>query len=273
MSQIKPDAIIDRERYKALVDESEELAIYFLSPTGVVETWDRAAEKFKQYKPHEVIGKHMSMFYTKEDQDRDLVGLELEEAKRNGRFEGGGWRVRKDGTRFWADVIISCMKDEHGNVTGFVKVARDGSEKRKQAEIIERQNYDLIELSTPVMLLWEGILVLPIIGALDSHRSQIVMERLLAAIVANRATVAILDIAGVPCVDTAVAQHLMKTMEAARLMGADCIISGIRPEIALTMVHLGIDLTMVKTKASMARALEEALAVKGLAIKRKTTKE
>ena len=142
---------------------------------------------------------------------------------------------------------------------GFVKVSHDATDKRKQQDTIAQQRLDLIELSTPVMQLWEGVLALPIIGTLDSDRSNVVMDNLLSAITKTGASVAILDISGVPTVDTTVAQHLMKTMQAAKLMGADCIISGIRPEIAQTMVHLGIDLTEVKTRSSMARALAEAL--------------
>ncbi len=247
------------QRYQVLVDQSLDLAIYFLTPTGYVETWNAAAERFKQYKADEVIGKHLSMFYTREDQQKKVVEYELDEAKRAGRYEGAGWRVRKDGTKFWAEVIICSLKDRHGNLTGFVKIARDATEKREQLDIIERQKQELIELSTPVIQLWNGILALPIVGTLDSQRSQIVMEKLLSAIVANDASVAILDISGVPTVDTMVAQHLMKTMEAAKLMGAECIISGIRPEIAQTMVHLGVDLGSIKTKSTMSRALEEAL--------------
>ncbi len=254
------------ERYRMLIEQSDDLAIYLLSPSGHIETWNKAAEKLKQYKAQEVIGKHLSIFYTKEDQERKLVEKELEEAAQTGKFEGSGWRVRKDGSRYWADVIISALRDDDGKLIGFAKVSRDASERKRQEEIIEQQKQDLIELSTPVMQLWEGILVLPIIGTLDSQRSQVVMERLLEAIVSTGSEVAILDVSGVPTVDTMVAQHLMKTMEAAKLMGAECIISGIRPEIAQTMVHLGIDLSTVKTRSTLARGLEEALRTRQLAI-------
>jgi rsbT co-antagonist protein RsbR len=125
--------------------------------------------------------------------------------------------------------------------------------------IIARQQEDVLELSTPVVKLWDGILALPMIGTLDSSRTQVVMEALLQRIVETGADVAIIDITGVPTVDTLVAQHLIKTVTAARLMGADCIISGIRPQIAATIVHLGVDLSDIATKATLADAFRLAL--------------
>lgn len=125
-------------------------------------------------------------------------------------------------------------------------------------EVILRQTDEITEISTPVIRVWDGILALPIIGTLDSARTQVVMESLLTEIVASGSSVAILDISGVPTVDSLVAQHLLKTVSATRLMGAECIISGIRPEIAQTIVHLGIDLSGIVTKASLASALQYA---------------
>jgi rsbT co-antagonist protein RsbR len=130
---------------------------------------------------------------------------------------------------------------------------------RSREEVIKRQQQELMELSTPVVELWTGILALPLIGTLDSARTQVVMESLLQAIVRTGSSIAIIDITGVPTVDTLVAQHLLKTVAAARLMGADCIISGIRPQIAQTIVHLGVDLSEVSTKATLADAFTLAL--------------
>jgi rsbT co-antagonist protein RsbR len=129
---------------------------------------------------------------------------------------------------------------------------------RSREEVIVRQQQEIAELSTPVVKLWDGVLALPLIGILDSTRTQVVMENLLQAIVDQAADIAIIDITGVPTVDTLVAQHLLKTIAAARLMGADCIISGIRPQIAQTMVHLGVELSVV-SKASLADAFALAL--------------
>ena len=125
--------------------------------------------------------------------------------------------------------------------------------------VIQRQQHELLELSTPVVELWDDVLALPLIGTLDSGRTQVVMQNLLEKIVETGAGIAIIDITGVPTVDTLVAQHLLKTVAAARLMGAECIISGIRPQIAQTIVHLGVDLQGVLTKATLADAFAIAL--------------
>jgi rsbT co-antagonist protein RsbR len=135
-------------------------------------------------------------------------------------------------------------------------------------EIILRQQRQMLELSTPVVELWDGILALPLIGTLDSERTQVVMESLLQQIVQTGASIAIIDITGVPTVDTLVAQHLLKTVAAARLMGADCIISGIRPQIAQTIVHLGVELGQVTTKATLADAFAIALRRTNLTVTR-----
>jgi rsbT co-antagonist protein RsbR len=140
------------------------------------------------------------------------------------------------------------------------------SYQKTREDVISRQQQEMLELSTPVVMLWDGILALPLIGTLDSARTQVVMENLLQRIVDTGSSIAILDITGVPTVDTLVAQHLLKTVAAARLMGADCIISGIRPQIAQTIVHLGVDLNSVTTKATLADAFGVALKRLGLAV-------
>lgn len=139
---------------------------------------------------------------------------------------------------------------------------------RAREDIITRQQQELLELSTPVIKLWDGVLAVPMIGTLDSNRTQVVMEALLQRIVDTGSELAIIDITGVPTVDTLVAQHLLKTVTAIRLMGADCIISGIRPQIAQTIVHLGIDLQGVTTKATLADALALALKRGGYTVTR-----
>jgi rsbT co-antagonist protein RsbR len=148
--------------------------------------------------------------------------------------------------------MISTLFDELGLYTTEVFQA-------SREQVIVRQQQELLELSTPVVQLWDGILALPLIGTLDSARTQVVMENLLQKIVETGAAISIIDITGVPTVDTLVAQHLLKTVAAARLMGADCIISGIRPQIAQTIVHLGVNLSNVTTKATLAAAFVIAL--------------
>lgn len=142
---------------------------------------------------------------------------------------------------------------------------------RGREEVIIRQTDEISEISTPVIRVWEGILALPIIGTLDSARTQVVMENLLEAIVETGSSIAILDISGVPAVDSLVAQHLMKTVAATRLMGAECVISGIRPEIAQTIVHLGIDLSNIITKASLAHALKFSFQTLKLEVRKQQT--
>jgi rsbT co-antagonist protein RsbR len=142
---------------------------------------------------------------------------------------------------------------------------------KAREEIIVRQQQEMLEISTPVVKLWEGILALPMIGTLDSSRTQIAMESLLQRIVETGSAIAIIDITGVPTVDTLTAQHLLKTVTAARLMGAECIIRGIRPQIAQTVVHLGVDLGPVVTKATLADALALALKRTGRVVTLATT--
>ena len=144
---------------------------------------------------------------------------------------------------------------------------------QSRESIISRQQQELMELSTPVVQLWDNVLALPLIGTLDSERTQVVMENLLEKVVETGASIAIIDITGVPTVDTLVAQHLLKTIAAARLMGADCIISGIRPQIAQTILHLGINLADIITKATLADAFAIALQRTGAKVTRLTGKE
>ena len=169
-------------------------------------------------------------------------------------------RELKDPKALAAAIIdTNQLLDKLGLYT--TEVYQTGREK-----VIVRQQQDLMELSTPVVTLWDGVLALPVIGTLDSSRTQVVMENLLQRIVETGAQIAIIDITGVPTVDTLTAQHLLKTVAAARLMGADCIISGIRPQIAQTIVHLGVDLGTVVTKATLADAFTIALRRLGLTV-------
>jgi rsbT co-antagonist protein RsbR len=155
----------------------------------------------------------------------------------------------------WA---ITLLLDELGLYTSEVY-------QKSREDVILRQQREIAELSTPVVKLWEGVLALPVIGTLDSQRTQVVMENLLQSIVDEGAAIAIIDITGVPTVDTLTAQHLLKTVAAARLMGADCIISGIRPQIAQTIVHLGVELDVI-SKATLADAFSIALRRTGRAV-------
>jgi rsbT co-antagonist protein RsbR len=183
--------------------------------------------------------------------------------------------------------LFSAIRDEMGNdVEGMASEMWNATELldnlglytadkflKSREDVIRKQQEEMLELSTPVVKLWEGIVALPLIGTLDSARTQVVMESLLEAIVQTNSRVAIIDITGVPTVDTVVAQHLLKTVTAARLMGADCIISGVRPQIAQTIVHLGINLLEVTTKATLSDAFSLALQKAGFTfIRQKKTR-
>jgi rsbT co-antagonist protein RsbR len=168
-------------------------------------------------------------------------------------FDLAQQRMGQDAKRL-AEVLwdLTTLLDKLGlYTTEIYQESREG--------IIHRQQQELMELSTPVVQLWDEVLALPLIGTLDSARTQVVMENLLQRVVETGARIAIIDITGVPTVDTLVAQHLMKTVAATRLMGADCIISGIRPQIAQTIVHLGVNLNDIITKATLADAFQVAL--------------
>lgn len=172
--------------------------------------------------------------------------------------------LRKDGSEFAIEIGLKPFDTETETVV--LASIIDITERKELEELLHRQKEDLMELSTPVIRLWDGILVLPVVGTLDTERSRIMMEQLLNTLSESGSTVAIIDISGVTAVDTMVAQHLLKTIEAAKLMGAECILSGIRPEIANTIVSLGIDLTKINTKSSMAKALHDAFTMLDLEV-------
>jgi PAS domain S-box-containing protein len=245
---------------RMLIENIREYAIILLDPEGRVLTWNSAAQHLKGWGADEIIGQHFSRFYTPEDNEKGKTRFELEAAARDGRFEDEGWRVRKDGTRFWANVIITALRDPDGSLRGFGKVTRDLSERREAEEKIKQQAREIMEMATvPIVQVWEGVVLAPLIGALDSERTQQLMERLLNRITETSSPVAVLDITGVPTIDTRTAQHLIETISAVRLLGADVILTGVRPIIAQTLVHLGIDLSTVTTRSSLSAGLLMAL--------------
>jgi rsbT co-antagonist protein RsbR len=242
-----------------MLDAITDYEVIRLDPDGTIRSWSPGAQRLKQYTEDEVLGRHVSMFYTEEDRNSGLAAREMAAAARDGRFETEGWRVRKDGSRFWAWVVLAPILDADGLVEGFVKVARDLSERREQEQLVQRQRDEILELSTPVIQVWDKVLVLPIIGTLDSLRAARLTESLLQRVSLDQAEVVILDISGVPAIDTDVAQHLLKTVEAARLMGTVSVLSGVRPETAQAMVHLGIDLGNLRCRTTLKEALQLAL--------------
>ena len=243
-----------------LIDSVVDYAIIFLDSEGLVLTWNSAAQRLKGWNADEIIGQHFSRFYPPEDIAKGKTEMELVTAAKNGRFEDEGWRVRKDGTRFWANVVITALRDKEGTLKGFGKVTRDLTERRATEERIKKQAQEILEMATvPIVQVWEGVVLVPLIGTLDSQRTQQLMERLLERITETSSPVAVLDITGVPTIDTQTAQHLIETISAVRLLGSDVILTGVRPIIAQTLVHLGIDLSTVITRSSLAAGLRMAL--------------
>jgi PAS domain S-box-containing protein len=266
-------AQLTAETYRLLVESVKDYAIIMVDPQGIVSSLNEGARRIKGYTADEIIGKPLSVFYTPEDVRAGKTEKELSIAAKEGRFEDDGWRVRKDGSRFWANVVITALYNDDGNLKGFAKVTRDMTE-RKQAEealaqkaaseALSRRAQEILEISTPVVQVWEGIILAPIIGTLDSQRTQQLTEKILDGIVETRSTVALVDITGVPAVDAQTARHLIESITAVRLLGADVILTGIRPAIAQTLVHLGIDLSGVTTRSSLSAGLGAAMERLGL---------
>ena len=250
------------ELLQLLVDNVTDCAITMLDPKGNIVTWSSSAERLKGWKAAEIIGQHFSRFYPAEDIAQGKTENELRVAAEEGRFEDEGWRVRKDGSRFWASVVLTCLRSTGGEIRGFGKVTRDLSDRRAAEEKIRRQNQEILEMAAvPVVQVWDGIVLVPLIGTLDSQRTQQLMERVLNRVTETNSPVALIDITGVPSVDSQTAQHLIETTAAVRLLGAEVILTGVRPVIAQTLVHLGIDLSNVTTRSSLGAGLRMALDV------------
>jgi|ERR1700752_42106 len=249
--------------FQILVQNLKDYALYMLDPKGHVISWNEGAQRLKGYSADEIIGKHISVFFTREDVNDNKPQRELEIAATTGRFEDENWRLRKDGSRFWASIVINAIRDKDNKLLGFAKITRDMTERRRAEETLARQAREILEISTPVVQIWEGIVLVPLIGTLDSQRTQQVMEKLLTHIADSNSPVALIDITGVPTIDTQTARHLVETVSAVRLLGAEVFLTGVRPAIAQTLVHLGIELSGVVTRSSLASGLKQALDLLG----------
>lgn len=250
------------EMMRLLVDNVTDYSIILLDPKGTVLTWSPAAERLKGWKSDEIIGQSVSVFYPQEEVRHAKPQTELKIAADTGRFEDEGWRVRKDGSRFWANVVITALRDKAGRLLGYGKVTRDLTERKNAEEKIKKQAQEIMEMAAvPVVQVWQGVVLVPLIGTLDSTRTQQLMERLLQRVTETQSSVAVIDITGVPTIDTQTAQHLIETISAVRLLGADVILTGVRPSIAQTLVHLSIDLANVITRSSLSAGLVRALEI------------
>jgi PAS domain S-box-containing protein len=245
--------------FRLLVESVSDYAIITLDDQGIVTTWNKGAERIQGYRPEEIVGRHFSCFYPRDKIEGGFPEQALKIAATEGRFEDDDWRIRKDSSRFWANVTITPLREQAGNLIGFGKVTHDLTE-RKQAEgMIARQAREILDVSTPVVQVWEGVIAAPLIGTLDSQRTEEFMERLLQRIVETNSPVALIDITGVPTIDTQTAQHLIETVTAVRMLGAQVVLTGVRPALAQTLVHLGIDLSHIMTRSSMSAGLRVAL--------------
>lgn len=378
------------ESFRLLVENVTDYAIIMLDPSGRIASWNPGAERITGYCQEEILGQPFARFYTPESVNSGDPEQELKQAVEQGRFEYEGWRMRKDGSRFCANIVMSPLRDPQGTLIGFVKItrdltdkntdrkkadyarslieasldplvtiapdgkitdvnaateaatgrsrqaligtdfceyftdpekarngyqqvfregqvrdyplelrrrdggvtpvlynasvyrdetgavvgvfaaARDITERKRAEERIRQQGREILELSTPVMQVWQGVVAVPLIGTLDSQRTQQFMERLLERIVETNSPVALVDIMGVPTIDTQTAQHLIETITAVRLLGAQVVLTGVRPAIAQTLVHLGIDLSGITTRSSLAAGLSVALDLLNLQVVKKS---
>jgi len=378
------------QSFRLLVENVTDYAIIMLDPSGRIASWNPGAEKITGYRQDEILGQYFARFYTPESVNNGDPEQELKQAVEQGRFEYEGWRMRKDGSRFCANIVMSPLRDPQGTLIGFVKItrdltdkktdkkkadyarslieasldplvtiapdgkitdvnaateaatgrsrqaligtdfceyftdpekarngyqqvfregqvrdyplelrrrdggttpvlynasvyrdengqvvgvfaaARDITERKRAEERIRQQGREILELSTPVMQVWQGVVAVPLIGTLDSQRTQQFMERLLERIVETNSPVALVDIMGVPTIDTQTAQHLIETITAVRLLGAQVVLTGVRPAIAQTLVHLGIDLSGITTRSSLAAGLSVALDLLNLQVVKKS---
>ena len=264
------DPNLEREKLLASIVESSDDAIIGKTLDGIVLSWNPGAEKLYGYSAEEMIGRSIHLLLPP-DLPNEVTQL-LERIGRGERVEHYETvRVTKEGRSIDISLTISPINDATGKVTGASTIARDITERKglelelaKKMEVIQRQAQEILEISTPVMQVWEGVLVAPLIGTLDSQRTQQFMERLLERIVQTNSPVTLVDITGVPTIDTQTAQHLIDTISAVRLLGAQVILTGVRPAIAQTLVHLGVNLSDITTRSSLAAGLQVALDALGM---------
>lgn len=238
--------------------------IITIDARGKIESFNPAAERMFGYAAKEVIGKNVNMLmpapYHQEHDGYLANYMKTGQAKIIGIGREVSGR-RQDGQIFPIDLAVSEMR--LGKVRKFVGIVRDMTERNQAVDLIAQQSQALLELSTPVIEVWEGIVLLPLIGVVDSLRAQQIIETLLESIVRKEAQVAIVDVTGVPVMDTMVAQNLIKTVNAAGMLGANTIITGISPEISQTLVKLNVDFALIRTCGTLRAAVAEALSLVG----------
>lgn len=255
----------DNQAFLAAIVESSDDAIYGKTLEGNILSWNHGAERMYGYSAAEILGRPVSFLVppTKPDEVPQILER-LKRGERVEHFETA--RVRKDGEVIDVSLNVSPIRDASGKIIGASTTARDITEQKKMREALTQRAKEILDVSTPVLQVWEGVVVAPFIGTLDTQRAQQFMERLLDKIVETNSSVALLDVTGVPTVDTRTAQHLIETITSVRLMGAQAVLTGVRPAIAQTLAHLGINLADVVTRSSLAAGLRVALDVLHLKI-------
>ena len=256
---------VSSQAFLASIVECSDDAIYGKTLDGTILSWNRGAERIYGYSAAEMVGRPVSVLVPPNKPDE--VPAILERVKRGERvshFETT--RVRKDGEVIDLSLNVSPIRDASGQIIGASTTARDITEQKRMREALAERAKEILDVSTPVLQVWEGVVVAPFIGTLDTQRAQQFMERLLDKIVQTNSAVALLDVTGVPAIDTRTAQHLIETITSVRLLGAQAILTGVRPAIAQTLAHLGINLADVATRSSLAAGLRVALDILNLKI-------
>ena len=253
------------QAYLASIVECSDDAIYGKTLDGTILSWNRGAERIYGYSAGEMVGRPVSVLVPANKPDEVPAILErVRRGERVSHFETT--RVRKDGEVIDLSLNVSPIRDASGQIIGASTTARDITEQKKMREALAERAKEIMDVSTPVLQVWEGVVVAPFIGTLDTQRAQQFMERLLDKIMQTNSAVALLDVTGVPGIDTRTAQHLIETITSVRLLGAQAILTGVRPAIAQTLAHLGINLADVVTRSSLAAGLRVALDILNLKI-------
>ena len=260
----------DPEFLAAIVQSSDD-AIIGKALDGTILSWNAAAAKMYGLSAEEAVGKSVRMVVPPDREDE--IPQILDKIRRNELVDHyETMRMSKDGRQFHVSLTVSPIRDKAGKIMGASTIARDISQRVLVEEALARQRLvqAILDVSIPVMQVWEGVLCVPLIGTLDSQRTQQLMEQLLERISQTGASVALVDVTGVPSVDTQTARHIIETATAVKLLGAQIILTGIRPVIAQTLVHLGVDLQEIVTRSSLATGFRAALEMLDLEIVSKT---
>jgi PAS domain S-box-containing protein len=254
----KDSPVSAADLYRLFIENIKDYAIFMLDPGGYITTWNIGAERINGYKANEIIGKHFSIFYTPEAIKKDHPGYELKTARQQGRYEEEGYRVKKDGSLIWMNIIITAIFDDNQNLLGYGKITRDLTEHKAQESQIDTQRKLIRELSTPVLQIQKYLLLLPIIGIIDEDRALQLKTQLLNTIRTFRAKVVVIDLTGISSIDFEVANHFMEIVSASRLMGATLIFTGFSIKLAEIFVNLGFDLSKLITAGNLQSGIEQA---------------